>query len=63
MESRNCTNCELNINNKCCGRNDIYGKEITTPIENCENWEISFSKLQEEETTINAVFDKIYGNK
>ena len=61
MKIKNCTNCELFIVIKCCGRNDIYGKEITTPIENCEAWEISFSCLQNEESTVDATLEKLLG--
>ena len=56
---KNCNNCEFYINNACCGRNDIYGKKLDTPIENCKEWEESFKSLQERKGGINAAIEKI----
>lgn len=59
---KNCINCELLIDNKCCGRNDIYGKEIKTPIENCEEWEEKFGDLQEKNGALEATIQKMIEN-
>ena len=60
---KNCKTCELCIENKCCGRNDIYGQEIKEPIENCEEWEISFEELQKKENALDALTKKLLGEE